>query len=558
MSLLTVQDLSIRFGGIVAVDDVSFSVERGEVFTIVGPNGAGKSTIFNLISRFYEPSGGSLHFDGHNITGMKPEQIAQLGIARTFQNIELFEHSTVLQNLLVGRHSSRRTNFLQDIFFTPGTRREEIKHREHVEGVIDFFDLQPYRDSLIAGLPYGVRKVVEIARALSSAPKIILLDEPASGLSVEETQDMAFWIEDMQKDMGLTVLMVEHDMGLVSKVSDRVLALADGRPLALGTSEEVQNDPAVIEAYLGDPEAGSTAQPDVQQSAHATTAQTTDQTKVQSNVVSAATAAVTATDTAAAKQSADVLELNNIETSYGPILALRGVSLSVPEGQIVTILGANGAGKTTLLKTVCGVMDPTKGQVLLNGQEIQGREPDHIVKAGVSHVPEGREVFPLLSVEENLSMGAYTRADRADVKRDMDMVMDYFPALSERRQQTAGTLSGGQQQMLAIGRGLMTRPSVLLLDEPSLGLSPLLVQEIFGIIQRLNSEQGVTMLLVEQNASVALKTAHYGYVLEIGRIVMAGEATKLLDSQDIQEFYLGDTGDSQRDQKRWKRKKTWR
>jgi branched-chain amino acid transport system ATP-binding protein len=550
LSLLTVQDLSIRFGGIVAVDDVSFSVEPGEVFTIVGPNGAGKSTIFNLISRFYEPSGGSLHFDGHNITGMKPEQIAQLGIARTFQNIELFEHSTVLQNLLVGRHSSRHTNFLQDIFFTPGTRREEIKHREHVEGVIDFFDLQPYRDSLIAGLPYGVRKVVEIARALSSAPKVILLDEPASGLSVEETQDMAFWIEDMQKDMGLTVLMVEHDMGLVSKVSDRVLALADGRPLALGTSEEVQNDPAVIEAYLGDPDAGSGAQ----NNAQTTTVHTADQIKDPSQGVSAATA----TDSSASKQSSDVLELNNIETSYGPILALRGVSLSVPERQIVTILGANGAGKTTLLKTVCGVMDPTKGQVLLNGQEIQGREPDHIVKAGVSHVPEGREVFPLLSVEENLSMGAYTRTDRADVKRDMEMVMDYFPALSERRQQTAGTLSGGQQQMLAIGRGLMTRPSVLLLDEPSLGLSPLLVQEIFGIIQRLNSEQGVTMLLVEQNASVALKTAHHGYVLEIGRIVMAGEATKLLDSQDIQEFYLGDTGDSQRDQKRWKRKKTWR
>jgi len=184
MSLLTVKDLTIRFGGIVAVDNVSFSVEPGEVFTIVGPNGAGKSTIFNLISRFYKPSAGSLHFDGKNITRMMPEQIAQLGIARTFQNIELFEHSSVLQNLLVGRHSSRSTNFLQDIFFTPGTRREEIKHREHVEGVIDFFDLQSYRNSLIAGLPYGVRKVVELARALASSPKIILLDEPASGLSV--------------------------------------------------------------------------------------------------------------------------------------------------------------------------------------------------------------------------------------------------------------------------------------------------------------------------------------------------------------------------------------
>jgi len=546
LSLLTVQDLSIRFGGIVAVDDVSFAVEPGEVFTIVGPNGAGKSTIFNLISRFYEPSSGSLQFNGNNITRMKPEQIAQLGIARTFQNIELFEHSTVLQNLLVGRHSSRSTNFLQDIFFTPGARREEIKHREHVEGVIDFFDLQPYRDSLIAGLPYGVRKVVEIARALASSPKIILLDEPASGLSVEETQDMAFWIEDMQKDMGLTVLMVEHDMGLVSRVSDRVLALADGKALALGTSEEVQKNPAVIEAYLGEPDSSGASEVTAAAAGAAFASGASD-----------------APGTFAAKSSVEVshnnvLELNNIETSYGPILALRGVSLNVPQGQIVTILGANGAGKTTLLKTVCGVMDPTKGQVLLNGVEIHGREPDHIVKAGVAHVPEGREVFPLLSVEENLLMGAYSRSERSEVQKDIDMVMEYFPVLSERRQQTAGTLSGGQQQMLAIGRGLMTRPSVLLLDEPSLGLSPLLVREIFGIIQRLNSEQGVTMLLVEQNASVALKTAHYGYVLEIGRIVMADHAHKLLDSQDIQEFYLGDTGDSQRDQKRWKRKKTWR
>lgn len=253
-----------------------------------------------------------------------------------------------------------------------------------------------------------------------------------------------------------------------------------------------------------------------------------------------------------------VLEVSNVETYYGPIMALRGVSLEVPKAKIVTILGANGAGKTTLLKTVSGVMDPEKGQILLQGKEIQGHEPDQIVKQGVAHVPEGREVFPLLSVEENLQMGAYTRKDRAGVKDDMEMVMDYFPVLKDRRGQSAGTLSGGQQQMLAIGRGMMARPSVLLLDEPSLGLSPLLVQEIFTIIRRLNSEQGVTMLLVEQNASVALKTAHYGYVLEVGRIVMAGESKELLESEDIQEFYLGTSGDTQRSQKRWKRKKTWR
>ncbi|MFZ1815146.1 MAG: ABC transporter ATP-binding protein [Rhizobiaceae bacterium] len=254
---------------------------------------------------------------------------------------------------------------------------------------------------------------------------------------------------------------------------------------------------------------------------------------------------------------APVLDVLNIETYYGSVMAIRGVSLRVMKGQIVTILGANGAGKTTLLKTISGVMDPEKGTILLNGEEIQGMEPDRIVRRGVAHVPEGREVFPFLSVEENLRMGAYIRSDN-EVGSDLEMVYSYFPILKERQKQQAGYLSGGQQQMLAIGRGLMARPKILLLDEPSLGLSPILVQEIFTIIRRLNKEQGVTMMLVEQNAQVALKTAHYGYVMEIGRIVMNGTAESLMASEDIQEFYLGVQGDTQRGQKRWKRRKTWR
>jgi len=253
-----------------------------------------------------------------------------------------------------------------------------------------------------------------------------------------------------------------------------------------------------------------------------------------------------------------MLSIKNVETFYGAVMAIRGVSLDVQEGQIVTILGANGAGKTTLMKTVSGVMDPEKGQIFFEGEQIQGSEPDKIVKRGIAHVPEGREIFPFLTVEENLNMGAYTRSDKANFAADLEMVYSYFPILKERRTQQSAFLSGGQQQMLAIGRGLMTKPRLMLLDEPSLGLSPILVQEIFAIIRRLNKEQGVTILLVEQNANVALKTADYGYVLEIGRIVMQDTAERLLQSEDVQEFYLGVQGETQREQKRWKRRKTWR
>ena len=251
MSLLEIDQTTLRFGGLVAVNNVSMKVEKGEVFALVGPNGAGKSTIFNLISRFYDPAEGRISFDGNDLLQLTPDQVPSLGIARTFQNIELFEHATVLHNLLVGRQRHRTSNLLSEVLFTPHVRREERRHRDAVEKVIDFLDLQAYRDKMIAGLPYGVRKVVELGRALSTEPKLLLLDEPASGLSVEETQDMAFWIEDIQKQLGITVLMVEHDMGLVSAVSNRVLALADGKELATGTPTEVQSHPAVIEAYLG-------------------------------------------------------------------------------------------------------------------------------------------------------------------------------------------------------------------------------------------------------------------------------------------------------------------
>jgi branched-chain amino acid transport system ATP-binding protein len=253
-----------------------------------------------------------------------------------------------------------------------------------------------------------------------------------------------------------------------------------------------------------------------------------------------------------------ILSVTNIETYYGPIMAIRGVSFEVPKGGIVTILGANGAGKSTVLKTISGVMDPQKGSILFEGRDIRGIDPDKVMRLGVSHVPEGREVFPFLSVRENLRMGAYTRRDPDGVAQDLEAVFGYFPVLRERADQRAGSLSGGEQQMLAISRALMARPRLMLLDEPSLGLSPKLVKDIFDIVVRINRELGVTILLVEQNANMALKTADFGYVLEVGRIVMADTCARLLQKEDIKEFYLGIKEQGARGQRRWKKRKTWR
>ena len=256
--------------------------------------------------------------------------------------------------------------------------------------------------------------------------------------------------------------------------------------------------------------------------------------------------------------SDDVLVLSNVESAYGPIRAIRGVSLQVRRGEIATVLGSNGAGKTTILKTISGIIDPRKGSIEFKGEDITARDPAFIVQQGLSHVPEGREVFPLLSVRDNLLMGAYTRSDADGVARDIEAAYAYFPILKERASQDAGLLSGGQQQMLSISRALMAKPDLILLDEPSLGLSPKLTKEIFEIVVRINRERGTTILLVEQNANMALNASDYGYVLENGRIVMEDTCARLREKDDIKEFYLGMKEEGQRDERRWKKKKNWR
>ena len=415
----------------------------------------------------------------------------------------------------MGREIHNRLPVWRQLLFDPGVRRAEIDHRRQVEDVIDFLELAHYRDERIANLPYGVRKKIELGRALCVQPDLLLLDEPASGLNPEETEDMGFWIDDIKNDLGITVLMIEHDMSLVNEVSDRVLALNNGRAIS-GDARHVQESPGCGGRLFGDRRMSETA------------------------------------------PNETMLSIRNLETFYGPVMAIRGVSLDVMQGQIVAILGSNGAGKTTVLKTISGAMEPQKGSIVYNGQDITGHEPDRVARAGIGHVPEGREVFPFLSVQENLEMGAFSRRGRTAIAEDLEMVFDYFPDLRKSAKNEAAYLSGGQQQMLAIGRALMMRPHMMLLDEPSLGLSPKLVGEIFDIIRRLNSEQQMTILLVEQNAHMALQLADFGYVLEVGRVVMEGDRQRLLDSRDIQEFYLGRKEESARGKRRWKQRKTWR
>ena len=252
MTLLAADNVSISFGGVQAVSDVSFEVAAGQVYSIIGPNGAGKTTLFNLVSRLYDVDAGSITFNGEPITRVPPHQVAERGIARTFQNTELFEHETVLKNLLIGQHVHRQTALWEELLFLPKVREQDLVFRQQVEDVIDLLDLQSYRDQIIGNLPYGVRKMVEIARALCLGPRLILLDEPSSGLNPEETEDLSFWIEDINEELGITVVMVEHDMNLVNQVSDRVLALANGVVIAVGTPSEIQGHPDVIRAYLGD------------------------------------------------------------------------------------------------------------------------------------------------------------------------------------------------------------------------------------------------------------------------------------------------------------------
>ncbi len=488
---LEVGNLSVSFGGNRAVNDVSLAAHPGQVTSLIGPNGAGKTTLLNLVSGFYKPETGRVKVGAADITGAASYAAARAGVARTFQTSQLFSGMSVRENLLVALHrgtlSGRGTH--------PAAQSTAL-----TDALLAWVGYSGAADRPAGELPHVDRRLVEIARSLATRPDVILLDEPAAGLSSEDTDRLGAVLRKIA-GLGLAVLIIEHDMHLVMGISDRIYVLDAGRLIAEGTPAEVQGNPAVRRAYLGEGEFEAVA-----------------------------------SRAPAEGRRTEALAVQNLTAGYGAAPVLESVSLDVREGELVALLGANGAGKSTLMRAIVGLHRPIEGSIFFAGREVAHASAHAIARTGLTLVPEGRQVFPELTVEDNLHLGAYGKP-ALDAAR-VEELFRLFPKLATLRDRRAGLLSGGEQQMLALARGLAASPKVLLLDEPSLGLAPAIVNELFAALAQLRAE-GRTILLVDQMARMALSLADRAYVLSSGKIVFAGTAEELKNNPVLERAYLG-------------------
>jgi ABC-type branched-subunit amino acid transport system ATPase component/ABC-type branched-subunit amino acid transport system permease subunit len=486
---LQISGLTIAFGGVQAATGVSFEARAGEVTSLIGPNGAGKTTVLNMLCGFYRPDAGAVTLGGQAVAGLAAWRVARAGLARTYQTSQLFGSLSVLENLTIA---------------APDRGRRGAEGEREAARLLGFVGYRGDLNARAADLPHVDRRLVEIARALATRPAVLLLDEPAAGLSRADKAALAQLMGRIAS-AGVTVLLVEHDMGIVMGISQQVVVLDAGAKIAAGTPGEVQADPAVRKAYLGG--SGGAAAPRA------------------------------ATGEAAAPA---LLEVGRLEAGYGAEPVLKQVDLRVNEGELVAVLGANGAGKSTLMRALSGLHRPVRGEIAFQTRNLANLPAHRVVAQGVVLVPEGRQVFPELSVLDNIRLGATLRKDAAGIDKDVDGMLERFPRLRERLHQRAGLLSGGEQQMLALARGLMARPKLLLLDEPSLGLAPTVIEGLFASLDRLRGER-VTILLVDQMAGLALSLADRAYVIESGRISASGSAAEIAANGQLEKAYLGAT-----------------
>ena len=503
--VLDIQDITVQFGGLRALGDVTMEVREGEIVGLIGPNGAGKTTLFECISGFQSVDAGRVTFQGEDLLALPAGQRAWMGIGRTLQNVRLFPYLNVVDNLRIALHRHMKRTSFEHAFSLPPVAREEREVRQRAEEIVDLFGLHAYADRFASELSYGTLRALELACIVAVDPKLLLLDEPASGISQKETEALGPLLRRIKDRTGATILMIEHDMPLIMSLADWIYVLDAGEVICEGTPDVVQRDEGVIEAYLGTP---------TERKAIATTgAKRSKRTRE--------------------PERPELLHIEGLDVHYDKVQVLYNVDFKVGEGERIALLGTNGAGKSTVLKAASGLIPVSAGKVYWKGEDVTDVPPEQRVKLGLSQVPGGRGLFPSLSVWENLRMGGYILRSDSEIDREATRVSSYFPWIAERRDQPAGTLSGGEQQQLATARALMLKPELLMIDELSLGLAPVIIERLMETLMQLHTEEGITIVIVEQQANFALGYTDRAYFLEKGEVRFEGPASDLLARGDL-------------------------
>jgi branched-chain amino acid transport system ATP-binding protein len=499
--VLNIRGLTVNFGGVLAIDGVDLDVAQGEIHGLVGPNGSGKTTLINCVSGFVRPATGQIVFAGKQIASTRSYTRARLGIARSFQHPAMFSTLDTRENVWVGAHRLDPMSWLQTL--RPfGARKLHHRLSDRATQMADKLGLVMSADS-IGSVSFGQQRLADLARASVGEPTLLLLDEPASGLTDHELKQLLAVIR-MLRERGAAVLVTDHNIAFMSDLCDVISVVNVGRKIAEGTPAEIRAHPDVVAAYLGT------------DSHHAVSAAATVRTG----------------------SSDSLLTVSDLTCGYQGAPVLSRLSLEIPSGEVTSVVGPNGAGKTTLMRAISGMLRIQSGRITLKGEVLNGLDGRKLLSRGIAHVPQGRGMFNGLTVLESLELGAYSVSDKVRRRERLDEVLRLFPILDERRGQLSGSLSGGEQQMLAIGRALMSGPKLLLLDEPTLGLAPVIIQRVVDMVHRLQTD-GITVLVVEQNTNAAFAMSSWSHVLAGGRVLLSGPTDEVSTSPLLTDAYLG-------------------